>query len=848
MKRFFLLGLLLVCLVPWAQPKEEPASDFDKFLEELFGPPPKKAAEEKAPTQMAPAPAQKPTTAKQEITAAKLEKAKQDMIHTLNEISELLGSLIPAIKHEIFSPKIHAIHDEIHKKVINIQTKSTGIVEAKLLEDKPLEKAIHKKIPYQEQGTYGLEALIKEILSEDVYTQALGQKTNLHKKITSFAQRLSSLNMIINTFFTDLKAIKLTEQEELTQLKIPLAQRKEPMSLLRIEKKKLFHKELKRQFQNQKRIQGLLKKLYNEKNRLEKDLNNLFLRQIPHFTQQLETLINDPEVKKEIEEAIQTRKKLEEAATRESKDWGYRGRYDDDDYRPRRRSWGGGAPGTGWGRPYGRKGDGPEPQYQETREEEKQQEPEKETIKTKDDKVKDNGLFSAKDKKEEKPKDEKPKTDLISLMHKATALIKEICSAIKPGTTIIDEIVGTTLEANHYKIQELNDVVTQIETTKTTKQAQDDQKKRKTEWQSVERGYRQAFDNHLKPIILLAKYGYAKPVEKPDGRYEITMPTETQKALQNTYNHLKRTADKKTKDKESAIKQEITDLIKAALATSLNGIELFDINHNLIALGTSQAIEPVKKHLLTILQMILAAKNNPLAIATTTANLNIQQTQLNLIKRFESLAQGKFSSKVQKNIFNVQKHKTATEKHFVTLTNKIEEIMKAQNITGPTPQTILKSFTHGQRQPLARGENELNELFNKRVSIAGKEYTYQQVAQYHFAAAALNELDQCIELIKQIRAQTRGNWNLKRPARPDIQILEAVWTENFMNAQGANVITIQLQNSIPTRVKATIEIAQQLFLNYYTTQLNARHKLFIRCKIKTDDGIKEKEFIFPTER
>ncbi|MBU1008205.1 hypothetical protein KKA53_03955 [Candidatus Dependentiae bacterium] len=841
MKRFFerflfISLVILIGLTTLIRPAltQEPPVDFDKFLEELFGPPPTKKSEP-VPTKKTPLPSKKKELVEKKQLTAKQAENEHRTVLKLNEASRLLGELIPITKNDLFSPEIQAkIHKEIYKKVKDVQTKPTGIIEDKLLEDEFLEKAIDKKVPYQEQGVYGLEALIKEILSEDIYIAALATKNKLLKKITNFTTKLSVLNKNSNQFLKDIAQVKPTEQEQLTQLLLPLNQRKEPISLVRIEKKKVFDKEIKRQFKGQKGIQNQLKTLHEQKNSLEKQLLDLFTKQIQDFTKQLETIINDPEVKKKIEKVIKTAEELARTANRESRSQysrSYGGGREPGDYQPRRQ-WDGNGDRDNWRPSYGQA-----PQYGEQYE--KKDLPE-ETATTEEAKKDDTSWPPKKDTEEKKEK----KSDLIMLMNKAVELVKDICSQIKGTTTIDDDILRTILENNHYKIKELNDIVTQVETRKNSPQAKNDQKK--DEWKPAKRAYEQTFQQYIEPLVLLGKYGNVTITEKPNGRYAIDVKKQTQNIIRAIYKQIAF-----PKELEDRIKEKITETIQKNLVANMAGLKTFNPNTHLISLGIDKTLEPIRMHLFKTAQMLVAAKNNPISIDVATSNLNITNAHLDLIKQLENFANGKFSSFLQKQIFEVQKHTTETENHFNELSREIENIIEKQKITGTSKQAILKTFAYQGTTP-TRGAPQLRELFNKTVSIGGKNYQYQEIAQYHLSASALNELDQCIQLINEIKNETRGKWNLRQPATPAIKILDAILAREFdvqadrvrsiQSAQTANVLTIPLQTYVANNPGITD--AERLFSQYYEVELRRQYTLFVHCELKINNKTKIKSFIY----
>lgn len=165
----------------------QPPSDFDKFLEELFGAPaPAGPAEEPSvkPAQEELSPAQRQRrppfgyedegvekVVEKEETAEEIAKKKelrQQVSTNLSQIKQLLGFIIPAVEHEIFSSKLQ---ERVGKA----------------------EKSAAAK----------LEALVDEIRSEELYIDTIVEKRRrgLQNNIASFVDYLSPLNKMINTFF-----------------------------------------------------------------------------------------------------------------------------------------------------------------------------------------------------------------------------------------------------------------------------------------------------------------------------------------------------------------------------------------------------------------------------------------------------------------------------------------------------------------------------------------------------------------------------------------------------------------------------------------------------------------------
>jgi len=326
---------------------------------------------------------------------------------------------------------------------------------------------------------------------------------------------------------------------------------------------------------------------------------------------------------------------------------------------------------------------------------------------------------------------------------------------------------------------------------------------------------------------------------------------------------------KKVIEEETKIKQTIIAQIKNQLATHFIGLNTaFDPNQTLLDLGitTETSLELLKINLFAILQSVLAAKNNPLTISIKSTDLEITQPKLNRIKEVFALVQGKFSPFLQKNIFNVQKHETVTKSHFEQLEEKIKRIITTKKLVKKPIDLIKGGTTDGAFPDVAN--TELRELFSENVSIAGKTYSYRKIARYHLMAAALNELDQCIQLINEIKKQTQTKWSIPAIQKnPDIEIVDAILANRFNLAddtvesiedpQSSNVITTALinyvQNNIATQtirgLPNNILKASYLFQQFFSTRKRIPHgrEFLIICNIKIN-GTKEKKAFIVTQR
>jgi len=848
MKKSIIIGLLLITPQQIISENHNGPSDadFDKFLQELFGPP-------DAPKKVKPSP-----PIKEDAVAAKAEKEKklvekvekeekeeirQKVLLDLRELKRLLESITNATQSNIFTPQFR----EMIKKYIQ-QGEPIPVTPETTMENNADETPLAS---YKNQGAYGLIALLGKILSKKVYRQALAEEKyeDLREELHDLANKLSDLNHDIDNFKDSITVV--TEEKILKEYLRP---------------------------QKERKIQPLTPAQQKEQIELQNRLTNLY-KKLPNFTKQLEEILTDPEVTKQIEKKIKTREELEREAQRKSKYYSspYNGRrWFDDGGR-----W---APG-GYTPPFDSDGqgffDGNQDRADYT--EPSRNDFEKEPTELKDDKKKGIGWKRPREKKE--TVEDKLKTNLISLIKQATTLLKDICSPIKPTTTITDESIESILETNHYKIKELAETIKQIENQKNTPQAQ--KEKKQTEWKQAEQAYHSAFVQYLNPLILLGKYGYIQQgkepdtqekklktlVETPAGRYQVILPTTPQNEIRTIYQlmtkALPQPLKKKVIEEETKIKQTIIAQIKNQLATHFIGLNTaFDPNQTLLDLGitTETSLELLKINLFAILQSVLAAKNNPLTISIKSTDLEITQPKLNRIKEVFALVQGKFSPFLQKNIFNVQKHETVTKSHFEQLEEKIKRIITTKKLVKKPIDLIKGGTTDGAFPDVAN--TELRELFSENVSIAGKTYSYRKIARYHLMAAALNELDQCIQLINEIKKQTQTKWSIPAIQKnPDIEIVDAILANRFNLAddtvesiedpQSSNVITTALinyvQNNIATQtirgLPNNILKASYLFQQFFSTRKRIPHgrEFLIICNIKIN-GTKEKKAFIVTQR